>query len=95
MPSHVFQDEMRQVLDEVYRERETVAVRDVYANASARLHLTADMLAHLNEIPEGAYTRQEMIEAINRVIRHRNEQDTLGLIEEHSRTGEAGDTAET
>ncbi|WP_182909310.1 hypothetical protein [Microbispora sp. H13382] len=95
MPSHVFQDEMRQVLDEVYRERETVAVRDVYANASARLYLTADMLAHLNEIPEGAYTRQEMIEAINRVILHRNEQDTLGLIEEPSRTGEAGDTAET
>ncbi|XVQ90030.1 hypothetical protein ACQP2K_22250 [Microbispora siamensis] len=86
---------MRQALDEVYRERETVAVRDVYASASARLHLTADMLAHLNEIPEGAYTRQEMIEAINRVILHRNEQDILGLIEEPSLTGEAEDTAET
>ncbi|WP_405087799.1 hypothetical protein [Microbispora sp. NBC_01389] len=86
MSGHVFQDEMRQVLDEVYRGRETVAVRDVYAQASARLHLTADMLAHLNEIPEGAYTRQQMVAAINRVILHRNEQDTLGLIDEPSRT---------
>ncbi len=95
MPSHVFQDEMRQVLDEVFRERETVAVRDVYANASARLYLTADMLAHLNEIPEGAYTRQEMVEAINRVILHRSEQDTLGLIEEPSPTEGTEDSAGT
>lgn len=83
MPDQVFLDEMRKALDEAYRNRETAAVREVYACASARLHLTADMLAHLNEIPEGAYTRQEMIKAINNVILNRNEQDTLGLLEEN------------
>ncbi|MBP2705088.1 hypothetical protein JOL79_14830 [Microbispora sp. RL4-1S] len=87
MPDHVFLDEMRQVLDEVYRDRETAAVRDVYSSASARLRLTADMLAHLNEIPEGGYTRRQMIKLINQVIERRHEQDTLGLIEEFHTPG--------
>ncbi|MBN6055065.1 hypothetical protein JYK22_24225, partial [Nonomuraea sp. RK-328] len=80
MADHVWVEEMRGVLDEVFRDQDTAAVRDVYARASERLHLTADMLAHLNEIPEGAYTRQDMVEAIDRVVRSRGEDDTLGLL---------------
>ncbi|MEV0199560.1 hypothetical protein [Nonomuraea sp. NPDC050691] len=80
MADHVWVEEMREVLDEAYRDRDTAAVRDVYARASEHVRLTADMLAHLNEIPEGAYTRQDMAEAIDRVVRGRGEHDTLGLL---------------
>ncbi|WP_101787521.1 hypothetical protein [Nonomuraea indica] len=81
MADQVWLEEMRQVLDEVYRDRDRAAVREVYSCASAHVHLTADMLAQLNEVPEGAYTRREMAEAINGVVRGRGRQDTLGLLE--------------
>src|SRR5690606_27066894 len=42
--------EMERVLDEVFGERERVALRDVYARASAHVNLPADMLAHLKEV---------------------------------------------
>lgn len=80
MADDVFLGEMRQVLDEVYRDRRSAAVRDVYACASAHVRLTADRMALLNEIPEDGYTRQEMVEAIDQVIRRRGEQDTVGLL---------------
>ncbi|GAA5038753.1 hypothetical protein GCM10023259_003670 [Thermocatellispora tengchongensis] len=85
---------MRQALDEVYRDHDRAAVREVYARASAHVRLTADMLAHLNEIPEGGYTRREMVEAINTVIRRRGEQDSLGLLETPERIEAVEDTAE-
>ncbi|MFC0865868.1 hypothetical protein ACFHYQ_26570 [Sphaerimonospora cavernae] len=81
MSDQVFLGEMRQVLDEVYRDRDSAAVRDVYARASAHVHLTADRLALLNEIPEDGYTREEMAEAIDQVIMRRGAQDTLGLLQ--------------
>ncbi|MEO3872091.1 hypothetical protein ABGB18_25025 [Nonomuraea sp. B12E4] len=81
MPDPVFLGEMRQVLEEVYRDRDRAPVREVYGCASRRTRLTADMLAHLNEIPEGGYTRREMVEAINEVIQRRGEQDSLGLLD--------------
>ncbi|SDR16578.1 hypothetical protein [Thermostaphylospora chromogena] len=73
--------EMERVLDEVFGERERVALRDVYARASAHVNLPADMLAHLKEVPEGSYTRADIAEAINGVIRRRGEQDALGLLD--------------
>ncbi len=81
MPDQVFLGEMRRILDEVYRDRDSAAVRDVYACASAHVHLTADRLALLNEIPEDGYTREEMAEAIDKVIMRRGEQDNLGLLQ--------------
>ncbi|MFG3441121.1 hypothetical protein ACGF0J_28045 [Nonomuraea sp. NPDC047897] len=94
MADQVWMEEMRQVLDEAFRDRDRVAVRDVYSCASERIRLTADMLAHLNELPEGDYTRQEMTGEINRVIRDRGEQDTLGLLESPARIEAVEDTAE-
>lgn len=84
MVDRAWQEGMREVLDEVYRDRETAAVRDVYSSASRHLRLSADMLAHLNELPEGAYTRQEMAEAINEVVRGRGEQEEFGLLDRPS-----------
>ncbi|MGW7481910.1 hypothetical protein ACWGH8_25310 [Nonomuraea muscovyensis] len=94
MADQVWMEEMRQVLDEVFRDRDRVAVRDVYSCASEHIHLTADMLAHLNAVPEGAYTRQEIAGEINRVIRGRGEQDTLGLLESPAPIEAVEDTAE-
>lgn len=93
MADEVFLGEMRQVLDEVYRDRRSAAVRDVYARASAHVRLAADRLSLLNEIPEDGYTRQEMIDAIDNVIRRRGQQDTLGLL--GASTGPAEHTPET
>lgn len=76
-PDQVFRSEMQQVLDEVYRTRERAAVREVYSTASTRLRLNADMLARLNRIPEGGYTKQEMVDAINELIVSRGGRETL------------------
>ncbi|MFF4771979.1 hypothetical protein [Microtetraspora fusca] len=73
-------EEMRKVLDEVFHDRERATRREVYASASARVSLPADMLAHLNEMPDRSYSRQEMVDAINKVIESRGEQDVLGLL---------------
>ncbi|GGT20583.1 hypothetical protein ACFFV7_14555 [Nonomuraea spiralis] len=80
MADQVVLDELQQALDEAFQGRDRVAMREVYARVSAHLRIPADMLAHLNEVPEGRYTREEMAEAINGVIRRRGEQDSLGLL---------------
>ncbi|TMR98716.1 hypothetical protein [Nonomuraea basaltis] len=82
MADHAVLDELRQAIDEAFQGQDRVAMREVYARASAHVALPADLLAHLNELPEGAYSRQEVTEAINEVIRRRGEQDSLGLLEE-------------
>ncbi|MFG1697847.1 hypothetical protein [Nonomuraea sp. NPDC049309] len=81
MTDHVVLDELRKAIDEAFQGRERVALREVYAQASRHVGLPADLLGHLNEVPEGAYDRRELTEAINAVIRRRGEQDTLGLLE--------------
>ncbi|MEW9549886.1 hypothetical protein [Nonomuraea sp. NPDC050783] len=78
---HAVLDELRQAIDEAFGDRDRVAVREVYARASARVNLPADLLAHLNEVPdEGSYSKEELTEAIDDVIRRRGEQDSLGLL---------------
>jgi len=81
MTHHAVLDELRKAIDEAFQGRERVAMREVYAQASRHVGLPADLLGHLNELPEGAYDRRELTEAINAVITRRGEQDTLGLLE--------------
>jgi hypothetical protein len=81
MTDHAVLDELRQAIDEAFGGRDRVAIREVYARASEHVNLPADLLAYLNELPEGAYSRQEVTEAINGVIRRRGEQDSLGLLD--------------
>jgi hypothetical protein len=81
MTDHVVLDELRQAIDEAFGGRDRVSVREVYSAASEHLNLPADVLAYLNELPEGAYDRQEVTEAINEVIRRRGEQESLGLLD--------------
>ncbi|MGW0802288.1 hypothetical protein [Nonomuraea sp. NPDC002799] len=83
-------DELRQAIDEAFRQRDRVAVRDVYVEASEHVNLPANVLAFLNEVPEGDYDRQEFVQAINEVIRHRGAQDSLGLL-----SGEPGSGGES
>ncbi|GLX01411.1 hypothetical protein [Microtetraspora sp. NBRC 16547] len=80
MLDHAALEEMQKVLDEVFRDRERATRREVYASASAHVRLPADMLTHLNEMPDRSYSRQEMVDAINKVIESRGEQDALGLL---------------
>ncbi|MGW3352085.1 hypothetical protein ACWDA3_53075 [Nonomuraea rubra] len=81
MTDHAVLDELRQAIDEAFHGRERVAMREVYAQASRHVNLSADLLTHLNELPEGPYDKRELAEAINEVIARRGEQDTLGLLE--------------
>ncbi|WP_157547853.1 hypothetical protein [Nonomuraea candida] len=74
-------DELRQAIDEAFAGRERVTMREVYSQASRHVNLSADLLTHLNELPEGAYDKRELTEAVNEVITRRGEQDTLGLLE--------------
>ncbi|WP_049572609.1 hypothetical protein [Nonomuraea sp. SBT364] len=68
MTEHKVPDEMRRVLDEVFRDRDEVTRRELYSCASGHIQLSADMLGQLNELPERSYTRQELTEAIDRLI---------------------------
>ncbi|MFG1704958.1 hypothetical protein ACFLIM_17360 [Nonomuraea sp. M3C6] len=74
-------DELQQAIDEAFQDRDRVAMREVYSRVSQHVGLPADLLTHLNELPEGDYSRQEVAEAINDVITRRGEQDVLGLLE--------------
>ncbi|MEU6711168.1 hypothetical protein ABZ897_06765 [Nonomuraea sp. NPDC046802] len=73
-------DEFQQAIDEAFRGHERVPVREVYARVSEHVRVPADMLAYLNEVPEGDYSKAEITQAINDVIRRRGEQDSLGLL---------------
>ncbi|MEU4579125.1 MULTISPECIES: hypothetical protein [Nonomuraea] len=61
-------DEVRRVLDEVFRDRDEVTRREVYSCASEHVKLPADTLGQLNELPERSYTRQELTEALARLL---------------------------
>lgn len=61
-------DELRQVLDEVFRDQDEVTRREVYSCASEHIQLPADTLAQLNALPERSYNKRELTEAIDRLI---------------------------
>ncbi|RBQ19298.1 hypothetical protein DP939_15310 [Spongiactinospora rosea] len=77
---HAGVEELQRVLDEVFHDHDRVTRREVYGRASEHLGVPAAILAHLNELPMGPYTRPELTEAINDVIRGRGEQEALGLL---------------
>jgi hypothetical protein len=73
-------EEMERILDEVFRDRTHATRRDVYSCGSEHIKLPAEILAHLNALPETPLTKQEMVDAINATIETRGERDTLGLL---------------
>ncbi|WP_405394460.1 hypothetical protein [Microbispora hainanensis] len=66
-------ERLRQVVDELFHDRLRVTRRDLYSAAAADIHVPAETLALLNEIPEGSYSRGEMLEAIEGAVRDRDE----------------------
>ncbi|MBF8187586.1 hypothetical protein ITP53_17965 [Nonomuraea sp. K274] len=80
MTDHAVLDELQQAIDEVFQGRDRVAIREVYGQVSEHVRVPADVLALLNEVPEGAYSKRDVTEAINEVIRRRGDQDSLGLL---------------
>ncbi|MGN9843078.1 hypothetical protein ACTMTI_33635 [Nonomuraea sp. H19] len=81
MTDHTVLDALQQAIDEAFQGHDRVAMRQVYAQVSRHARVPADLMAQLNEVPEGAYSKQEVTEAINDVIRRRGEQDSLGLLD--------------
>ncbi|KAB8182505.1 hypothetical protein [Microbispora catharanthi] len=73
MPDPAETERLRQVVDEVFHDRLRVTRRDLYSAAAADIHVSAETLALLNEIPEGSYSRREMLEAIEEAVRARDE----------------------
>ncbi|GLW09230.1 hypothetical protein Misp01_43590 [Microtetraspora sp. NBRC 13810] len=67
MPDRAALDEMRKVLDEVYRDRPRATRREIYSCASGHVMLPAEMLARLHELPEGVYSRREVDQALGRL----------------------------
>ncbi|MEU7694479.1 hypothetical protein FLW53_06120 [Microbispora sp. SCL1-1] len=66
-------ERLRQVVDELFHDRLRVTRRDLYSAAAADIHVPAETLALLNEIPEGSYSRAEMLDAIEGAVRDREE----------------------
>ncbi|MGI5155170.1 hypothetical protein [Microbispora sp. CA-102843] len=73
MPDPAETERLRQVVDEVFHDRLRVTRRDLYSVAAADIHVPAETLTLLNEIPEGSYSRREMLEAIEGAVRDRDE----------------------
>ncbi|MEU6426352.1 hypothetical protein ABZ860_10645 [Microbispora sp. NPDC046973] len=73
MPDPAETERLRQVVDEVFHDRLRATRRDLYSAAAADIHVPAETLALLNEIPEGSYSRREMLEAIEGAVRDRDE----------------------
>ncbi|MEU8177919.1 hypothetical protein AB0C14_34035 [Microbispora hainanensis] len=73
MPDPAVTERLRQVVDELFHDRLRVTRRDLYSAAAADIHVPAETLALLNEIPEGSYSRGEMLEAIEGAVRDRDE----------------------
>ncbi|GAB3163959.1 hypothetical protein [Microbispora hainanensis] len=73
MPDPAETERLRQVVDELFHDRLRVTRRDLYSAAAADIHVPAETLALLNEIPEGSYSRDEMLEAIEGAVRAREE----------------------
>ncbi len=73
MPDPAETERLRQVVDEVFHDRPRVTRRDLYSAAAADIHVPAETLTLLNEIPEGSYSRREMLEAIEGAVRDRDE----------------------
>lgn len=71
MSDRVALEGLQRVIDQVYRDRDLATRRDVYRVASAHLDLSSDVLVLLNETPEGTYTREQMVEAINKALENR------------------------
>ncbi|MEV1200926.1 hypothetical protein [Microbispora rosea] len=72
-PAETETERLRQVVDELFHDRLRVTRRDLYSAAAADIHVPAETLALLNEIAEGSYSRQEMLEAIEGAVRDREE----------------------
>lgn len=62
-------ESLRRVVDEVFRDRPRATRRDLYSAAAADIHVPAEALAALNEIPEESYTREEMLAAVDDAVR--------------------------
>lgn len=73
MPDPAEMDRLRQVVEEIFRDRSHVTRRDLYSVAAADIHVPSETLALLNEIPEGPYRHGEMLEAIEEAVRNRGE----------------------
>ncbi|MBX6382727.1 MAG: hypothetical protein IRZ07_07090 [Microbispora sp.] len=73
MPDPVDIERLRQVVEELFRDRIRVTRRDLYSAAAADIHVQAETLALLNDIPEGPYSHREMLEAIEDAVRTREE----------------------
>lgn len=71
-------DEMRRVLDEVFRDREVATRRDVYSRASEHIHIPAETMARLSSLPDRTYTKQELTEEVDRIVREWMEQGEPG-----------------
>ncbi|MEU6410076.1 hypothetical protein [Microbispora sp. NPDC046933] len=92
MPDPAETERLRQVVDEVFHDRLRVTRRELYSAAAADIHVPAETLALLNEIPEGSYSRREMLEAIEGAVRDRDEAERKARPPEHITALE--DTAE-
>ncbi|GGM72498.1 hypothetical protein GCM10010106_18640 [Thermopolyspora flexuosa] len=78
MAEHSVLDEMRQVIDEVFRDREVATRRDVYSRASEHINIPAETMARLNELPDRSYRKEELAAEVDRIVREWIEQGEPG-----------------
>ena len=69
MGEHSVLDEMRQGIDEVFRDREVATRRDVYSRASEHINIPAETMARLSALPDRSYSKEELTAEVDRIVR--------------------------
>ncbi|HEY8475240.1 MAG TPA: hypothetical protein VIN09_00070 [Chloroflexota bacterium] len=67
------------VIDEVFRGRERVGKQEIFQKA-AEASIAPDVMYYFRHLPEKEYTKRELVETINRMIRERGRQEEVGLL---------------
>ncbi len=70
---------IERMLDDLYRTRERLSKEEIFKRAEAE-PIPPDWMYYFRHLPEGMYTRKELVETINRMIKERGREQALGLI---------------
>ncbi|MGH2457965.1 MAG: hypothetical protein ACRDIY_03765 [Chloroflexota bacterium] len=77
MPSLVNAD---RVIDELYGNNPNQQIPlDKIMEAEAKASVVPDVITYFRRIPEKSYTKPELIDALNKVVRERNREKEVGL----------------
>ncbi len=92
MPSLVHAD---RVIDELYRENPNQPIsKSRIVEAASKAPIVPDVMVYFTHLPDRSYTKQDLIETLNRAVKARHREAAVGLFGVGTRAPEARREAE-